>query len=207
MEKSEDMNKVLSMPLREFYLLISMSGADSVFGYEYTCEALSETDILEALNNLVRQNILTSDGEKFECSREYKKIVDYVHYAAEGLVIQGLNDELPECIVYLGDEFLVTNTQLSNADRILIQWKDADGLYQFVKDMGYLEQIWEHDILSEKEQVLFSVRRIDFAEMRITRELRITAHEGQCYIVSEENVSAVRYESGLLKQLFYSLVS
>jgi hypothetical protein len=207
MEKSEDMNKVLSMPLREFYLLISMSGADSVFGYEYTCETLSETEILEALNNLVRQNILTSDGEKFECSREYKKIVDYVHYAAEGLVIQGLNDELPECIVYLGDEFLVTNTQLSNADRILMQWKDADGLYQFVKDMGYLEQIWEHDILSEKEQVLFSVRRIDFAEMRITRELRITAHEGQCYIVSEENVSAVRYESGLLKQLFYSLVS
>lgn len=134
-------NKVLSLPLEEFYMLAALGGLKQAYGFNYDINRFSVEEMLRILLHLADKKIISSVENRFECCAEYKEVLAYLKYSQKIIEIKSSISGCPVCICYLGKEILVTRKSSVNSKRLLIHTRLYEDFCDYIYSSGYIDAL------------------------------------------------------------------
>lgn len=147
-------DKVVTINLDEFYMLMALKGLEKVYGFQRNIVGLSEERMIFILNSMIKRGIVINQNEQLQCGSTYEEILSYIEYSNSIIYIESLNKSKYNCICYMGSKLLVTTISTVNASRLQMKIIEYDFLEQFLKDFGYYDDLWQWDKNSKMEKVL-----------------------------------------------------
>lgn len=115
---------------------------NSVIGYQ---------ELIEALNQLQKNGMLSSDGKKFEGSETARKISERLGEAVSYTVIHTKKRYLPDLCCYCGDDLLICSYSLVSNNFLSLRFSAFDDFYESLGDEGYLPDGYDEVTLEIKE--------------------------------------------------------
>lgn len=183
MENNEEVcsDKIITMPISEFYMLAGYFGINKVFGYSFDEKKYSKQDMIGIIHNMVKRGVLEVKNNSFECSDTYKAMKDYLKYASQVIQIKISGIDNPVCIGYLGEKIMITEISDNNSKRLNIRWIEKNSISDYIRDHGYLSgilNIYLNDRMSEQKRsfddgmVLFQAEIIEADTKNVLKSLR-----------------------------------
>ena len=179
-------NKILSIPLEEFYMLAALGGLKQVYGFKYDINNFSKEDMLRILLHLADKRILTVTDNHFECCDEYKEVLSYLKYSQKIIEIKSSVKGCPACICYLGKDILVTRVSSVNYKRVLIHRRKYEHLCEYIYRAGYIDGLWsvfDEEESDGKEEIILDIKCIEIVSNYVTASIKIKKISGRNFIL------------------------
>lgn len=195
-----------SLTYAELAILANYVGSNQIYGFSLDeIQDLKKTDLIQILHNMVKNKILSVEGERFEISEFYKKLIMQIVKAKQCIIIRPKSDELPEKCCYLGEDLLVTEVSKFKEGSIRLEYKKKEDIFHFLEEGGYLPDTMseEHLEVNIQEAVEMSKEILDMSAEEVFTLPEVTL---VIEIVNLKKMDEIRWISIFEEALDYRLV-
>ena len=200
MENNEEVcsDKIITMPISEFYMLAGYFGINKIFGYSFDDKKYFKQDMIGIIHKMVKKGVVEVKNNCFQCSDAYKTMKDYLKYASQVIQIKMSGDDNPVCIGYLGEKIMITEISDNNNKRLNIRWVEKNKISDYIRDHGYLSEIlniYLNDRMPEQKQsfdgriLLFQAEIIEADTKNVLKSLRAEYKSERVELIyTDENI-------------------
>jgi len=194
-------DKIITIPLDEFYMLTALKGLQKVYGFQRDINLLPEEDMLLILNSMVKKGILLNEKDQFVCVGIYKTILSYIEYANNVICVSSLDNSKTKCICYLGNKMLVTSISAVNTSRLQIKIIAYEHFAQFLKDFGCYENLWLYD-KETKEADILRISNIILPHEEVKNSITIRHRQDGLHLIFEQGnqKTEMEYMNGIAQE-------
>ena len=131
--------------------LLAGYGYDCISGLALGNSVLDYQALTEALNKLLRDGMISSDGESFIGSDAAKRISERIGNALSYTLIHTKRNFLPDLCCYCGEDLLICSDSLCSVDCVSVRFSDFNDFYDSLRDEGYLPMNSEGIVPDEED--------------------------------------------------------
>lgn len=131
---------VYSMSFLEFMTLASLKGINTVYGLSLPIEEITDNQLLETLNNLMKKEILQNTDKKLSLQSVYDEMFNLIKSAEECILVYPSDHALPVSFCYVSDDLVVVQPDAVKPSYIKIQIIEKDKFKEYLEAMNYLPE-------------------------------------------------------------------
>lgn len=214
MKKESVIDKRWIISQSQWQLLLSQFGREWGYGLYFNMEEQEKRQVIENLYEMVKKEILLSDGNRLTVHKEYRRLLELSAKAKKGCFLEN-KEELLQLFLYLGEKCVICETSSVQKDCFVFSVKKREEVLSYLFEIGFfprycivsgekenqnttfhiIEKENEHlpeDYIEEKLATFVDLeKKEEFARVFLLKE------EGEEYLIWEEKD---RKRKGLLSE-------
>lgn len=135
-------------------VLLSGCGYKQIIGINPGQQKLTNQEVINEINELVKMGILISDGEKFIMNDNVNNIIKQIGTANQYIAIHSRNSLLPDLCCYSGSKLLISSFDECNSNIIKFSQLDVNELADKLLSEGYFPSINESDFCIDDDELI-----------------------------------------------------
>lgn len=207
------MSMIYNFTQNQLKVLLKGIGYDRVVGLDISTQSLENESVLNALNELTRAGIISSNNERFEVVEPVKEIICGLGNSYGYIALHSNNKNLPDKCLFMLDKLLVCTSRVSDRTHISVEFIEYGDFFGDLCDEGYIpvciselsvdeekleeyekelfEQMNPNEPLSFSSSIILSLDELTVDE-QLLRYFRVVDYYFYTYIVYNDGKSVIR---------------